>query len=58
MTTRPLTLGQFDVPIPLQCFHCDVRLSKSTPIEINAGYVIAHCQKCGCMTPFKLEGVA
>jgi hypothetical protein len=48
-------LSEFAVPIPLFCFHCGRKLPKSTPVEVNAPFVIAHCPKCQCMTPFKLE---
>lgn len=54
----PTTLGQFDVPIPLRCHHCDRRLPKRTPIEINTPYIVAQCPSCGCLTPFKGEGAA
>jgi len=49
------TLRDFTVPIALYCFHCERKLSKSTPVQINSNDVIAYCQKCGCMSIFKIE---
>lgn len=58
MKSKVKTLGQFDVPIPLHCHHCDRKLPKRTVIEINAPYIVAQCPKCGCLTPFKVEAAA
>ena len=58
MSSKPLTLAQFTVPIPLCCAHCDRRLPNSSTVDIQKPYVIVQCPKCGCLTPFKVEEVA
>jgi hypothetical protein len=50
-----MTLGEFDVPIALYCFHCAVRLPKRAVVEINDKFAIVHCPRCKCMTPFQLQ---
>ena len=56
--SNPHTLSDFDVPIPLACYHCSRKLPKSSPVDIQGAYVIVHCPRCGCMTPFKCEATA
>jgi hypothetical protein len=55
MSEKVLTLADFTVPIRLNCFHCEKPLPKSASAQLNCGYVIVHCPKCDCMSPFKLE---
>jgi hypothetical protein len=49
------TLADFQVPIPLKCFHCEGTLKPETPIELLGKSAIAHCLSCGNMTPFEFE---
>lgn len=50
-----VTLGEYTVPIPLRCMHCEHFLTKAAPTEQFDNYVVVECLKCHCMTPFKLE---
>lgn len=54
--SRRLTLENFNVPIPLTCFHCAKKFVKASTVELNCGYVTVQCRSCGCMTPFKVQG--
>lgn len=51
-------LGEFAVPIPLYCFHCERKLPKRTEVEVVGKNVTAHCPHCRCMTPFRLGNSA
>jgi len=51
------TLADFQVPVPLECFHCDKELPSSTPVELAGAGGIAHCLVCGCATPFAVSEV-
>jgi hypothetical protein len=35
-----------------ECHHCGQEMPPHTPIEVQGDYVVAHCLKCRCMTPF------
>lgn len=58
MKKKTLTLADCTIPIPLICLHCDKRLPKKAPIQVDSDSVIVWCPKCGCMTPFHLEKTA
>lgn len=55
MTTEPLTLAAFSVPIPLECSRCEKPLPKSAPAQVNGKYILVLCPKCGLLLPFALE---
>ena len=52
---KTLTLGQYKISSLLQCFHCEITLSKSTPVELSGIYVFAKCESCGRFTPFRWD---
>jgi hypothetical protein len=56
--SKPKTLADFSVPIPLNCFYCESRLPSRSTVEIHDLYVIVCCPKCGLLTPFKIEKAA
>jgi phage FluMu protein Com len=39
----------------VHCFHCEKRLPKSSPVELQEPYVLVSCPKCGCITTGKVE---
>ena len=55
--SEPMTLANFDVPIPLWCFHCDKRLPKFAKVRLGKDGVKAliECPKCGLESLFLLE---
>jgi hypothetical protein len=55
LASEALTLADFSVPIPVHCFHCEKRLPKSSPVELQEPYVLVSCPKCGCITTGKVE---
>ncbi len=54
-STKPLTLRDCTVPIPLRCMHCDREFGPASPIEAYDQYVAVECLKCHLCTVFKLE---
>lgn len=56
-TASARTLSDFEVPIPLECFHCEKTFTGANPVELVGKTAIVHCLSCGNMTPFEFQPV-